>query len=75
MSDSYGRYMVNNRLAMTRSIGDLELKDKGVTARPDVKHIGVKHGRDGFLALVTDGITFVMQVLLNIQPLDIKTNK
>merc|ERR1719461_2031653 len=29
--------MVNNRLAMSRSIGDLELKKYGVTARPELR--------------------------------------
>ena len=69
------------RLAMTRSIGDLELKPFGVTAIPDVRKIKVyaqvpsklrvflnicvfmvqiKHGRDAFLVLTTDGINCVM---------------
>ena len=32
-----GRSLVNNRLCMSRSIGDLELKDQGVTPMPDIK--------------------------------------
>ena len=39
--DSSGRGMVNGRLAMTRSIGDLELKPFGVTAVPDVRKLKV----------------------------------
>ena len=37
--DDVGRGMVNGRLAMTRSIGDLELKPFGVTAVPDIRKI------------------------------------
>ena len=37
VTDSIGRTMVNARLAMSRSIGDLELKKYGVTASPDLK--------------------------------------
>lgn len=40
--DDVGRGMVNGRLAMTRSIGDLELKRFGVSAVPDVRKIKVK---------------------------------
>lgn len=39
--DDVGRGMVNGRLAMTRSIGDLELKRYGVSAIPDVRKIQV----------------------------------
>ena len=39
MIDDVGRGMVNGRLAMTRSIGDLELKPFGVTSVPDVRKI------------------------------------
>ena len=60
-SDSIGRSMVNSRLCMSRSIGDLELKDQGVVADPDIKQVKIKHGKDGFLVLTTDGINFVMQ--------------
>uniref|UniRef100_A0A0P6D586 Phosphatase 1K, mitochondrial n=1 Tax=Daphnia magna TaxID=35525 RepID=A0A0P6D586_9CRUS len=58
--DDVGRAMVNGRLAMTRSIGDLELKPFGVTAVPDVRKVKIKHGRDAFLVLTTDGINCVM---------------
>eukprot|EP00088_Acartia_fossae_P016152 TRINITY_DN19018_c0_g1_i5.p1 TRINITY_DN19018_c0_g1~~TRINITY_DN19018_c0_g1_i5.p1 ORF type:complete len:413 (-),score=80.83 TRINITY_DN19018_c0_g1_i5:191-1429(-) len=60
-SDSIGRCLVNGRLCMSRSIGDLELKHQGVTCQPDIKQVKIKHGKDGFLVLTTDGINFVMQ--------------
>jgi protein phosphatase 1K len=34
--DEVGRHMVNHRLSMSRSIGDLDLKQYGVTAEPDI---------------------------------------
>ncbi len=34
-----GRSLVNHRLCMSRSIGDLELKSLGVTAVPDIKQV------------------------------------
>ena len=34
-----GRSLVNNRLCMSRSIGDLELKDQGVIPMPDIKQV------------------------------------
>lgn len=52
--------MVNGRLAMTRSIGDFKLKPFGVTAVPDTKEVEIKHGKDAFLILTTDGINYVM---------------
>ena len=52
--------MVNNRLAMTRSIGDYDLKPFGVTTVPDTKEIQIKHGKDAFLILTSDGINYVM---------------
>jgi len=58
--DDSGRHMVNGRLAMTRSIGDLHLKRAGVTAFPDTRSLEVKHGRDQFLVLTSDGINGVM---------------
>jgi len=59
--DSIGRSMVNNRLAMSRSIGDLEMKKFGVSSRPDLIQKTIKHGKDQFLVLTSDGINFVMQ--------------
>lgn len=35
--DSLGRGLINGRLAMTRSIGDLDLKPYGVIALPDTR--------------------------------------
>jgi len=51
---------VNDRLAMTRSIGDLDLKRFGVIAEPDVRTMKIDHSRDAFLVLTTDGINSVM---------------
>ncbi|KAG1661823.1 Protein phosphatase 1K, mitochondrial [Nymphon striatum] len=58
--DDSGRCLVNDRLAMSRSLGDLELKSYGVIATPEVMSLEVKHGVDNFLALTTDGVSFVM---------------
>jgi len=55
-----GGLRVNRRLAMTRSIGDFDLKECGVIAEPEVKQMNLKHGKDRYLVLVTDGISFVM---------------
>lgn len=41
--DSIGRHLVNGRLAMTRSLGDLDLKPFGVTAQPDTRSLEVCH--------------------------------
>ena len=41
ISDSIGRSVVNSRLSMSRSIGDLELKEQGVVAQPDLKQVGI----------------------------------
>lgn len=43
-----------------RSIGDLDLKPFGVTAEPEVTHLNIRHGRDKFLVLTTDGVNYVM---------------
>ncbi|XP_065307281.1 protein phosphatase Mn(2+)-dependent 1K-like [Dermacentor albipictus] len=60
ISDSHGRHLVNGRLAMTRSLGDLDLKPFGVIALPDVRSIEVKHGKDAFVILTTDGVNCAM---------------
>lgn len=58
--NSLGVPQVNGRLAMTRSIGDIELKPYGVTAEPEIRSIEVRHGKDAFLVLLTDGLSFVL---------------
>ncbi|XP_041374901.1 protein phosphatase 1K, mitochondrial-like [Gigantopelta aegis] len=60
VTNSLGEPKVNGRLAMTRSIGDCEMKQFGVTAKPHIKSIQVKHGKDAFLVLTTDGLNFVL---------------
>ena len=61
ITGSKGRTMVNARLAMSRSIGDLELKKYGVTARPEVKQVQINYGKDQILVLTSDVINWVMQ--------------
>ncbi|CAL8106636.1 unnamed protein product [Orchesella dallaii] len=51
---------VNERLAMSRSIGDLDLKRYGVIAEPEIRTMRIDHSRDAFLVLTTDGINHVM---------------
>ncbi|XP_077460719.1 protein phosphatase Mn(2+)-dependent 1K [Stigmatopora argus] len=58
--NSLGQSNVNGRLAMTRSIGDFDLKDMGVIAEPETKRVSLSHVHDSFLALTTDGINFIM---------------
>ncbi|KAJ8262180.1 hypothetical protein GJAV_G00163410 [Gymnothorax javanicus] len=58
--NSVGQANVNGRLAMTRSIGDFDLKSRGVIAEPETKRITLHHAHDAFLALTTDGINFIM---------------
>ncbi|RWS03542.1 protein phosphatase 1K-like protein, partial [Dinothrombium tinctorium] len=55
-----GTGLVNGRLAMTRSIGDFDLKPFGVIALPDTRSYEIKHGKDAFLILTSDGVNFVM---------------
>ncbi|XP_059804016.1 protein phosphatase 1K, mitochondrial-like [Hypanus sabinus] len=52
---------VNGRLAMTRSIGDVDLKPYGVTAEPEVKTVELEHTKDCFLVLTTDGVSAIME--------------
>ncbi|XP_040181679.1 protein phosphatase 1K, mitochondrial [Rana temporaria] len=58
--NSLGQPHVNGRLAMTRSIGDLDLKSTGVIAEPETKRVKLHHADDGFLVLTTDGINFIV---------------
>lgn len=58
--NSLGQPHVNGRLAMTRSIGDLDLKASGVIAEPETTRIKLYHAEDSFLVLTTDGINFMV---------------
>ncbi|XP_039217111.1 protein phosphatase 1K, mitochondrial [Crotalus tigris] len=58
--NSLGQPHVNGRLAMTRSIGDLDLKKCGVIAEPETKRVQLHHTSDSFLVLTTDGINFIV---------------
>ncbi|XP_062871858.1 protein phosphatase 1K, mitochondrial [Trichomycterus rosablanca] len=58
--NSLGQANVNSRLAMTRSIGDFDLKQSGVIAEPETSRVILQHTHDAFLALTTDGVNFIM---------------
>ncbi|XP_002737139.1 protein phosphatase Mn(2+)-dependent 1K-like [Saccoglossus kowalevskii] len=58
--NSLGTPLVNGSLTMTRSFGDLPLKRYGVIAEPETTSLEVRHNRDSFLVLSTDGVNFVM---------------
>eukprot|EP00096_Caligus_rogercresseyi_P009619 TRINITY_DN3291_c0_g1_i1.p1 TRINITY_DN3291_c0_g1~~TRINITY_DN3291_c0_g1_i1.p1 ORF type:complete len:350 (+),score=77.95 TRINITY_DN3291_c0_g1_i1:25-1074(+) len=60
VADEIGRHLVNKRLSMSRSLGDFELRPFGVISEPDITRLRIKHSKDQFLVLVTDGITFVL---------------
>ena len=51
---------VNGRLAMTRCFGNFDLKPFGVIAVPEIQVVGVDQDEDNFLALITDGVSTVM---------------
>ncbi|KAK1166362.1 protein phosphatase 1K, mitochondrial-like [Acipenser oxyrinchus oxyrinchus] len=59
--NSAGEPYVNGRLAMTRSIGDLQVKPYGVTAEPEVTTVKLQHTKDCFLVLTTDGVSGFME--------------
>jgi len=56
ISDGKATLRVNGRLNMSRAIGDIELKPFGVVSTPDIARRNLKHGKDKFFALITDGI-------------------
>lgn len=58
--DSLGRQLVNGKLAMTRSLGDLPLKKFGVIAEPEIKTHEISHGKDAFIVVTSDGVNCVM---------------
>ncbi|XP_073795541.1 protein phosphatase Mn(2+)-dependent 1K isoform X3 [Danio rerio] len=58
--NSVGQANVNGRLAMTRSIGDFDLKKSGVIAEPEITRTLLQHAHDSFLVLTTDGVNFIM---------------
>ena len=51
---------VNGRLAMTRCFGNFDLKPFGVIAVPEIQIIEINQDEDNFLALITDGVSTVM---------------
>ncbi|XP_029465538.1 protein phosphatase 1K, mitochondrial-like [Rhinatrema bivittatum] len=52
---------VNGKLAMTRSIGDVQVKPFGVVAQPEIRRIELQHTKDCFLILTTDGVSGIME--------------
>ncbi|XP_030059000.1 protein phosphatase 1K, mitochondrial isoform X2 [Microcaecilia unicolor] len=52
---------VNGKLAMTRSIGDVQMKTFGVIAQPEVRRVKLHHSKDSFLVLTTDGVSGTME--------------
>ncbi|XP_043912144.1 protein phosphatase 1K, mitochondrial-like [Protopterus annectens] len=56
-----GEPYVNGKLAMTRSIGDIQLKPFGVIAEPEVCKVKLQHTKDSFLLLTTDGVSCIME--------------
>jgi protein phosphatase 1K len=51
---------VNGRLAMTRCFGNFDLKPFGVIAIPEIQTLEINQDKDNFLALITDGVSAVM---------------
>ena len=51
---------VNGRLAMTRCFGNFDLKPFGVIAVPEIQMLEIDQDKDNFLALITDGVSTVM---------------
>ncbi|KAG2462442.1 protein phosphatase 1K, mitochondrial-like [Polypterus senegalus] len=60
--NSAGEPYVNGRLAMTRSIGDFQVKPYGVIAEPETTKVMLQESRDSFLILATDGVSGIMEV-------------
>ena len=60
ITDNKATMRVNGRLNMSRSIGDLDLKPYGVISNPDISRLSIKHGKDKFLVLMTDGVSSSM---------------
>lgn len=51
---------VNGRLAMTRSLGDFDVKPYGVISTPETALLKIDHREDAFLELHSDGVSHVM---------------
>uniref|UniRef100_H3AB05 protein-serine/threonine phosphatase n=1 Tax=Latimeria chalumnae TaxID=7897 RepID=H3AB05_LATCH len=59
--NSAGEPYVNGRLAMTRSIGDVQVKPFGVIAQPEISRVKLQNSKDSFLIMATDGISGIME--------------
>ncbi|BFZ15437.1 hypothetical protein BsWGS_18475 [Bradybaena similaris] len=66
--NSQGVAHVNGHLAMTRSLGDVELKSFGVIASPYLRTIEINHGSDAYLVMSSDGLSHTIsdQEIVNI---------
>ena len=58
--DAVNAPRVNGRLAMTRALGDFDMKMYGVIAEPDTRVITTDHKADAFIVMHTDGVSGVM---------------
>ncbi|XP_028405062.1 protein phosphatase 1K, mitochondrial-like [Dendronephthya gigantea] len=59
-TDGFMTPRVNGRLSMTRCFGNFDLKPFGVIAVPEIQTLTINQDTDSFLALITDGISAVM---------------
>ena len=59
-ADSFGENMFLGQLANTRALGDVAMKQFGVSAEPELVRRTVKANEAAFLVLVSDGISSVM---------------
>ncbi|KAG0031224.1 hypothetical protein BGZ82_007086 [Podila clonocystis] len=59
-ADSFGENMFLGQLANTRALGDVAMKQFGVSAEPELVRQTVKASEAAFMVLVSDGISSVM---------------
>ncbi|KAF9429884.1 hypothetical protein BGZ94_009073 [Podila epigama] len=59
-ADSFGENMFLGRVANTRALGDVSMKQFGVSAEPELIRRTVKATEAAFLVMVSDGISSVM---------------
>ncbi|KAG0089943.1 hypothetical protein BGZ93_009579 [Podila epicladia] len=59
-ADSFGENMFLGQLANTRALGDVAMKQFGVSAEPELVRRTVKANEAAFMVLISDGISSVM---------------
>ncbi|KAG0347616.1 hypothetical protein BG004_007377, partial [Podila humilis] len=59
-ADSFGENMFMGQLANTRALGDVAVKQFGVSAEPELVRRTIKATEAAFLVLISDGISSVM---------------